>query len=68
MPLAFLQCAMCRANVSQSAILGIALNKAILLLIFPALLIFALIAWHAFRSNRRTGCPAPDANPDRSAV
>ena len=55
---AWAQCSLCRLAVEQDASLGTAFNKAILLLMIPALAVFAGIFLLAIRSrpgSRRDG-------------
>ena len=45
------QCSLCRLSVAQDASLGTAFNKAILLMLVPALAIFAGVFLLAVRSS-----------------
>jgi hypothetical protein len=45
------QCSLCRLAVEQDASLGSAFNKAIILLLIPALAVFGAVFWAALRSG-----------------
>ena len=47
------QCSLCRFAVAQDASLGTAFNKAIILLLIPALGVFAAVFVAAFQSRER---------------